>query len=164
MKHLEDQDDEAVQKKMKEINDELKEKEDELTNLEDLNSALLSEERHSNDELQEVRKELIQVPSLFSVHGHTLGIIMSLALSKILDLEEQLDRKQKLEMEIEELKGKVEVMKHHEDQDDEAVKKKMKEINDELKEKENELTNLEDLNSALISEECQSNDEMQEAR
>ncbi|KAI6689832.1 hypothetical protein NL676_026660 [Syzygium grande] len=58
MKHLEDQDDEAVGKKMKEISDELKEKEDELTNLEDLNSALICKERQSNDELQEARMNL----------------------------------------------------------------------------------------------------------
>ncbi|KAI6689835.1 hypothetical protein NL676_026663 [Syzygium grande] len=86
------------------------------------------------------------------------------ALSKILELEQQLDGKQKLEMEIEELTGIVEVMKHLEDQDDEAVEEKMEEINDEPKEKEDELTNLEDLNSALISEERQSNDKLQEAR
>ncbi|KAI6689836.1 hypothetical protein NL676_026664 [Syzygium grande] len=86
------------------------------------------------------------------------------ALSKILELQRELNAKQKLKMEIEELKGKVGVMKHLEDQDDEAVQKKMKEMNDELKEKKEELTNLEDLNSALISKERQSNDEVQEAR
>ncbi|XP_056167252.1 factor of DNA methylation 1-like [Syzygium oleosum] len=86
------------------------------------------------------------------------------ALSKILELEEQLDGKHKLEIGIEELKGIVEIMKHLEDQDDEAVEEKMMEINDELKEREEKLTNLEDLNSALISEERQSNEELQEAR
>lgn len=86
------------------------------------------------------------------------------ALSKILELERQLDAKQKLEMEIEELKGKVEVMKHLEDQDDEAVQKKMKEMNEELKEKKDELTNLEDLNNTLWIKERLSNDELQEAR
>lgn len=86
------------------------------------------------------------------------------ALSKILELERQLDAKQKLEMEIEELKGKVEVMKHLEDQDDEAVQKKMKEMMDELSDKKEELTDLEALNSTLISKERQSNDELQEAR
>ena len=44
-----------------------------MTNLEDLNSALISKECQSNDELQEARKELIQVLSLFSVHSHALG-------------------------------------------------------------------------------------------
>ncbi|KAF8041778.1 hypothetical protein BT93_A0395 [Corymbia citriodora subsp. variegata] len=86
------------------------------------------------------------------------------ALSKILELERQLDAKQKLEMEIEELKGKLEVMKHLEDQDDEAVQKKMKEMNEELQEKKDELTDLEELNSTLISKERRSNDELQEAR
>ena len=58
-------------------------------------------------------------------------------------------------MEIQELKGKLQVMKHHrEDEDDEDVKKKMKEMNEDL----------EDTNSALMIKERQSNDEIQEAR
>ena len=53
-------------------------------------------------------------------------------MSKILKLEMELDAKQKLEMEIEEIKGKLEVMKHLGNQDDEAVQAKMKEMKESL--------------------------------
>ncbi|KAH9715741.1 factor of DNA methylation 1 [Citrus sinensis] len=86
------------------------------------------------------------------------------ALSKILQLEKQLDAKQKLEMEIEDLKGKLEVMKHLGDEDDAAVQKKMKEMNDELESKIDDLDEMESLNKTLIAKERQSNDELQEAR
>ncbi|XP_021648568.2 factor of DNA methylation 1 [Hevea brasiliensis] len=86
------------------------------------------------------------------------------ALNKILLLEKQLDAKQKLELEIEELKGKLQVMKHLGDQDDTAVQKKMKEMNDELEQKVEDLADVESLNQTLIVKERQSNDELQEAR
>ncbi|CAN6804288.1 hypothetical protein Bca4012_100242 [Brassica carinata] len=86
------------------------------------------------------------------------------ALNKIRQLEEELNNKQKLQMEIQELKGKLKVMKHREDEDDEDVKKEMKKMNEELEEKCSELQDLEDTNSALMIKERQSNDEIQEAR
>ena len=85
------------------------------------------------------------------------------ALKKILKLEKQLDVKQKLEMEIEDLKGKLQVMKHLR-QDDAAVQKKMEEMNNELKDKIDDLQDLESTNQVLIYKERQSNDELQEAR
>ena len=86
------------------------------------------------------------------------------ALNKILQLKKQLDAKQKLEMEIEELKGKLQVMKHLGDEDDAAVQKKMKEMNDELQEKIENLDSMESMNQTLIVKERQSNDELQQAR
>lgn len=86
------------------------------------------------------------------------------ALDKILKLETQLNAKQKVEMEIEELKGKLEVMKHLGDQDDDAVQKKMEVMKQELGEKIEELEALESLNQTLMIKERQSNDELQEAR
>ncbi|KDP41984.1 hypothetical protein JCGZ_27002 [Jatropha curcas] len=86
------------------------------------------------------------------------------ALNKILQLEMQLDAKQKLEMEIQELKGKLQVMKHLGDEDDTAVQNKMKEMNDELEQKVDDLADVESLNQTLITKERQSNDELQEAR
>lgn len=65
MKHLGDQDDAAVQNKMKEMNEELKDKEENLDNMESMNQTLIVKERQSNDELQEARKELIEVRSCF---------------------------------------------------------------------------------------------------
>jgi len=79
-------------------------------------------------------------------------------------LEKQLDAKQKLEMEIEELRGKLQVMKHLGDQDDTAIKKKMEEMNSELEDKIESLEDMESMNSTLIVKERQSNDELQEAR
>nr|KYP56890.1 hypothetical protein KK1_003141 [Cajanus cajan] len=69
-----------------------------------------------------------------------------------------------LEMEIEELRGKLQVMKHLGDEDDAAVQNKIKEMNDELQEKVDNLENMEAMNHTLIVKERQSNDELQEAR
>ncbi|VVA91487.1 unnamed protein product [Arabis nemorensis] len=86
------------------------------------------------------------------------------ALNKILQLETQLDTKQTLEMEIQELKGKLQVMKHLGDDDNGAVTLKMKDLNDELEDKKGELEGLEQMNSVLMTKERQSNDEIQKAR
>ncbi|KAJ4842951.1 hypothetical protein Tsubulata_026607 [Turnera subulata] len=86
------------------------------------------------------------------------------ALSKILELEKQLDAKHKVEMEIQDLKGKLQVMKHFDNQDDEAVQSKMKEMEEELKEKIDDLHDVESLSRALTIKERESNDELQEAR
>ncbi|KAJ4890035.1 Factor of DNA methylation 1 [Raphanus sativus] len=86
------------------------------------------------------------------------------AMIKILELEKHLDTKQTLEMEIQELKGKLQVMKHLGDADDEAVKQKMKEMNDELEDKKTDLEQLEQMNSDLMTKERQSNFEIQAAR
>ena len=67
-------------------------------------------------------------------------------------------------MEIEEIKGKLQVMKHLGDEDDTAVQNKMKEMNEDLEEKVGEMENLESLNQTLIVKERQSNDELQSAR
>ncbi|KAL2338202.1 hypothetical protein Fmac_012648 [Flemingia macrophylla] len=86
------------------------------------------------------------------------------AYDKIIQLKKQLDAKQMLEMEIEELRGKLQVMKHLGDEDDAAVQNKIKEMNDELQEKIDNLDNMEAMNQTLIVKERQSNDELQEAR
>ncbi|KAL6570433.1 hypothetical protein OROMI_014947 [Orobanche minor] len=86
------------------------------------------------------------------------------ALKKVLELERRLDEKQKLEMEIEELKGKLEVMKHMGDDDDGAVQKKIDQMNELLLEKKDDLDGLEELNNQLLTKERQSNEELQEAR
>ncbi|XP_057517058.1 factor of DNA methylation 1-like [Amaranthus tricolor] len=86
------------------------------------------------------------------------------ALKKILHLEKELDARQKLQLEIAELKGKLEVMKHLGDEDDEAVQRKMKEMNEELNQKIEDMNHLETMNQTLMIRERQSNDELQEAR
>lgn len=59
-KHVTEGDLEA-KKEMESIQNDLKEKEEELEGLEELNQALIVKERMSNDELVEARKELISV-------------------------------------------------------------------------------------------------------
>lgn len=86
------------------------------------------------------------------------------ALKRVLELERNLAEKQKLEMEIEELKGKLEVMKHMGGEDDAAVQKKIREMNEQLEEKIEEMDGLEDLNKQLLTKERSSNDELQKAR
>ncbi|XP_059642814.1 protein INVOLVED IN DE NOVO 2-like [Cornus florida] len=85
---------------------------------------------------------------------------------RIIDLEKKLDAKQALELEIEQMRGALQVMKHigEGEEGDTAVKKKMDVIQEDLKEKEEELENLEALSQALIVKERKSNDELQEAR
>ncbi|PKA56393.1 hypothetical protein AXF42_Ash014896 [Apostasia shenzhenica] len=85
------------------------------------------------------------------------------SISTILELERELDAKQKLQLEIEQLRGKIEVMKHMES-DEESIKKKMEEMQAELDDKIEEQQYLEKLNSDLLTKQVASNNELQEAR
>ncbi|KAI0519151.1 hypothetical protein KFK09_006592 [Dendrobium nobile] len=85
------------------------------------------------------------------------------AMRRILRLEKQLDAKQKLELEIQQLKGNLQVMKHMGGEDG-KVNSKIEELNEALKEKMEELEDLDALNQALVVQERKSNDELQEAR
>ncbi|KAL0916218.1 hypothetical protein M5K25_013711 [Dendrobium thyrsiflorum] len=84
-------------------------------------------------------------------------------IKRILNLQKQLDAKQKLELEIQQLKGSLEVMKLMGGQDL-VVHQKIDKLNEELREKNEELEDLEVLNQALVVKERKSNDELQEAR
>ncbi|TKY56752.1 hypothetical protein E2542_SST21198 [Spatholobus suberectus] len=84
--------------------------------------------------------------------------------AKIIQLEKQLEVKQKLELEIQQLKGKLNVMKHMEDVGDSEVLNKVDALHKDLREKEQSLRDLDALNQTLIIKERQSNDELQEAR
>lgn len=53
-----------MKKKIESLKETLKEKEENLEHLESLNHALLNKERKSNDEVQDARKELINVSLL----------------------------------------------------------------------------------------------------
>lgn len=81
---------------------------------------------------------------------------------RIIQLEAKLDEKQGLELEIERMRGAVEVTKHM--IDDEEDKKKLESIEDDLKDIYEELEDVESLNIRLIINERMSNDEVQEAR
>ncbi|KAG0522893.1 hypothetical protein BDA96_07G077000 [Sorghum bicolor] len=86
------------------------------------------------------------------------------AHERILKLQQDLDAKQKLELEIQTLKGKLEVMKHMLGEQDSESKKKMDELTEELKEKVAESEDMEALNKTLVIKERKSNDELQHAR
>ncbi|XP_027925740.1 factor of DNA methylation 4-like isoform X1 [Vigna unguiculata] len=82
---------------------------------------------------------------------------------KILQLQKKLDAKQTLELEIQRLKGALQVMKHIGEGDIEE-KKKLDEIKLELEDKEEELKEHEDLQQTLVVRERKTNDELQDAR
>lgn len=83
---------------------------------------------------------------------------------KIIELEKKLDAKQALELEIVRMRGAVQVMKHVSEDGNLEDKRKMETIEKDLKDKEEDLEQMEALNQALIVKERQSNDELQEAR
>ncbi|GFS37040.1 XH/XS domain-containing protein [Actinidia rufa] len=83
---------------------------------------------------------------------------------RIIQLEKQLDAKQALALEIEQLRGTLNVMKHMGDDGDLEVLKKVEGIHTMLREKEGDLEDLEALNQTLIVKERKSNDELQDAR
>ena len=86
------------------------------------------------------------------------------ALQKILKLQQQLDAKQKLELEIQQLKGKLEVMKHMPGEEDSESKKMIKDLTEELQDKYDEMEYMESMNQILLIKERKSNDELQNAR
>ena len=86
------------------------------------------------------------------------------ALDTMLNLERELASKQKLQLDIEELRGQLKVMECMGGENDKAVKKKMEEMDEELKEKVEELQDVEALNQTLIVKEREINDQLQEAR
>ncbi|GAB4831801.1 hypothetical protein Ancab_005816 [Ancistrocladus abbreviatus] len=83
---------------------------------------------------------------------------------KIMQLQSQLDTKQALELEIEQMRGAVNVMKHVGDEGDMEVIEKVDKMLKDLREKEGELEELEVLNQTLIVKERRSNEELVEAR
>ena len=83
---------------------------------------------------------------------------------QIIELEKKLDAKQALELEIERMKGAIQVMKHMSEDGDMEVKRKMESIEEDLKDKQEDLEQMEELNQALVVKHRQVNDELQEAR
>lgn len=83
---------------------------------------------------------------------------------RIHELERKVDAKQKLEIENEKLRRKIVLKKHPGDKDDVGMEKTMKELKEEIEEKQEEIDGLERLNQTLVVKERQSNNELQEAR
>ncbi|XP_059281320.1 factor of DNA methylation 4-like [Lycium ferocissimum] len=79
-----------------------------------------------------------------------------------MELQKKLDLKQVLDLEIERLRGAIQVTKHMEDGQD--GKKKLEEIEESLNDKKEELEDLEALNQALVVKEQKANVELKDAR
>lgn len=79
MRKMEEGDDSDIEvlQKMDSIIKDLREKECELQDLDALNQTLVVKERKSNDELQDARKELINVSPFISIiiHAYPLTIL-----------------------------------------------------------------------------------------
>lgn len=84
--------------------------------------------------------------------------------NRIIRLEKKQDDRQALELEIEQLRGTLNVMEHMRDGDDEVVLKKTEALLKELAEKEQEREYAETLGQTLIIKERKINDELQDAR
>ena len=86
------------------------------------------------------------------------------AHERILKLQQDLDAKQNLELEIQTLRGKLEVMKHMPGQRDSESKKKVDKLAEELKDKGKQLEAMQTWGNTLYIEERRSNDEIQHVR
>ncbi|GAV85243.1 LOW QUALITY PROTEIN: XH domain-containing protein, partial [Cephalotus follicularis] len=83
--------------------------------------------------------------------------------NRIIKLEMQLDAKEALELEIEQMRGTLNVMKHMGDDGDSEVLTKVEKVLEDMREKEEELED-EALNQTLLVRERKSNDELVDAR
>ncbi|GMI92152.1 factor of DNA methylation 4 [Hibiscus trionum] len=81
---------------------------------------------------------------------------------RIIELEKQLDAKQALELEIQSMKGQLEVMQHM--KGDGEMMQKMKAIQEQLKEKEEEWDGVEELYNTLLVRERVISNELLDAR
>ena len=83
---------------------------------------------------------------------------------RIILLEKQLDVKQALELEIEQLRGNLNVMRHIKYEGGVEVLDEVDLILKAMREKERELGDLEAINHSLVVQERMRNDELQDAR
>lgn len=81
MKHMENDEDSKFKQKIDDTQKALQEKEEELEYVEAINQALVVQGLKTNDELQEARKELINVSNLF----HYMSMHIYQIISSILD-------------------------------------------------------------------------------
>ncbi|KAL5226852.1 hypothetical protein ABZP36_015117 [Zizania latifolia] len=156
-----------LESKMSELNTRSKEL-DELAAKSDYDRRSIEEEKQknaiksSNLKLATLEQQRADESVLKLVREHKRE--NEAAVNKILKLEQQLDAKQKLELDIQQLKGKLEVMKHMPGDEDLASKNKIDELSEELQEKIDELDAMESLNQTLVIKERECYTEMQEAR
>lgn len=85
-------------------------------------------------------------------------------LDDFLRLNTQLEMKQKLELEIKQLTGKLQALEFKPGDEDPESREKIDKLKEELKEKIDELNDAESYNQDLINRESKINDELREAR
>ncbi|KAK3146792.1 hypothetical protein QOZ80_3BG0272070 [Eleusine coracana subsp. coracana] len=85
------------------------------------------------------------------------------ALENLKELEMKLASKHKLELEIEQLKGKLEVMKHMGAEEDTKLME-IEKMRESLEEKDEELEAIDSLNQTLIIKHRRANDELEDAK
>ncbi|KAG5515396.1 hypothetical protein RHGRI_036447 [Rhododendron griersonianum] len=83
--------------------------------------------------------------------------------ARILELQKKIDARQALELEVERMRGAIQVIRHMGEDGDLELKKKRNALQQDLAEKEQDLEDLESLSQALIIKERKSNDEVQQA-
>ncbi|KAJ1691373.1 hypothetical protein LUZ63_015528 [Rhynchospora breviuscula] len=158
----------------RDLNNKKKEIESRTRELDRLEAASEDDKRKLNDEKQKAAMENSSLEAASMVQKRADEEVLKLiedqkrekeeALSKLLLLEKQLNEKQELELEIEQLNGTLKVMKHLEgegDETDQAVHEKMEKLNEKL---EMEKKRLEELSGDLIRKERERNDELQVIR
>ncbi|PNX89037.1 hypothetical protein L195_g045154, partial [Trifolium pratense] len=84
--------------------------------------------------------------------------------AKTTELKKQATLKQKLELEVQQLKVSISLLKEFADAEDEELPEKLNALQMELKEKDELLQDLDEMNQTLIAMQRKSNDELQDAR
>lgn len=84
-------------------------------------------------------------------------------MKMLYDLEMQLASKQKLELEREQLRGNLEVMKHMGEEDAKS-KEMLDKLHEALEEKDEEIEAVDSDNQTLIIKQRRANDELEEAK
>ncbi|CAI9108601.1 OLC1v1008247C3 [Oldenlandia corymbosa var. corymbosa] len=121
-----------------------------LNQQKEMNEKAIQEQQNADDKLLKLAED--QKKEKEALH------------KKIIELESKLDQKQALELEIERMRGAVEVMTHMGEVGDTEAEKKKKLIEEELQEKQEELDALETVNQTLTIKQRLGNDEVQDAR
>lgn len=83
---------------------------------------------------------------------------------QVRELEQKVDAEQALELEIERLRGDLQVMGHMQEGEDPDMKEKIETTKKELKEKEEEWEYQESIYQALVVKHGYTNDELQDGR
>nr|GMD73373.1 factor of DNA methylation 5-like [Ipomoea batatas] len=160
--------------KLTSIKEELKDTQEELDYLNNINNEFIVKQRCDNDRLQEAQKALVHNERAILEQKKAYETMVEtaknhkrekeLALEKVIVLQRELDGKQGLEMEIESLKRDINVMRQMNEERDLAAKIKLTSIEEELKDKQEELDYFNNINNEFIIKQRCDNDQLLDAR